>query len=165
MNLLWCVGTWFPTVLLATQALAAVLLVFWFFENRRTSRLVVEWTRASWFTHGLVRVQVERRRQVLDLGHRLTKDSGYKELELPWAAWCYAHPACNAGTPMPEVFPWGSEHWKPSDDPVRNLERAAALLVAEIDRLRPDSPINKHLLAEESIERACDDGHPGKPWP
>ena len=32
-------------------------------------------------------------------------------------------------------WPWGSEYWKPSEDPVRNLVKAGALIAAEIDRL------------------------------
>lgn len=33
------------------------------------------------------------------------------------------------------VFPWAEEWWKPSDDPIRNLVKAGALIAAEIDRL------------------------------
>lgn len=32
-------------------------------------------------------------------------------------------------------WPWEPEAWKPSDDPIRNLEKAGALIAAEIDRL------------------------------
>lgn len=31
-------------------------------------------------------------------------------------------------------WPWNSASWKPSEDPQRNLVKAAALLAAEIDR-------------------------------
>ena len=31
-------------------------------------------------------------------------------------------------------WPWPPEFWKPSDDPVRNLVKAGALIAAEIDR-------------------------------
>lgn len=34
------------------------------------------------------------------------------------------------------VFPWDEEWWKPSDDPIRNLVKAGALIVAEIERLQ-----------------------------
>lgn len=32
-------------------------------------------------------------------------------------------------------WPWARKWWKPSPDPIRNLVKAAALLMAEIDRL------------------------------
>lgn len=35
-----------------------------------------------------------------------------------------------------QVFPWDEEWWKPSDDPIRNLVKAGALIVAEIERLQ-----------------------------
>jgi hypothetical protein len=36
---------------------------------------------------------------------------------------------------MSQRWPWGEEWFKPSDDPVRNLVKAGALIAAEIDRL------------------------------
>lgn len=33
-------------------------------------------------------------------------------------------------------WPWHSSWWKPSDDPIRNLVKAGALIAAEIDRLQ-----------------------------
>lgn len=33
-------------------------------------------------------------------------------------------------------WPWDEEWWKPSEDPVRNLVKAGALIAAEIDRLQ-----------------------------
>lgn len=32
-------------------------------------------------------------------------------------------------------WPWATDWWKPSDDPITNLVRAGALIAAEIDRL------------------------------
>lgn len=37
---------------------------------------------------------------------------------------------------VPEHWPWHPSWWKPSDDPVRNLVKAGALIAAEIDRLQ-----------------------------
>jgi hypothetical protein len=35
-----------------------------------------------------------------------------------------------------KVWPWEQpDWWKPSDNPIRNLEKAGALIAAEIDRL------------------------------
>lgn len=35
----------------------------------------------------------------------------------------------------PKDWPWEIESWQPSADPIRNLEKAGALIAAEIDRL------------------------------
>lgn len=51
-------------------------------------------------------------------------------LSLPHAA--FAH--TDVGMPGP-WWPWEIESWKPSSDPIRNLEKAGALIAAEIDRL------------------------------
>lgn len=34
------------------------------------------------------------------------------------------------------AWPWGDNWWKPSRDPIHNLEKAGALIAAEIDRLK-----------------------------
>lgn len=34
----------------------------------------------------------------------------------------------------PYEWPWDKRWWKPSDDPIRNLEKAGALIAAELDR-------------------------------
>jgi hypothetical protein len=36
----------------------------------------------------------------------------------------------------PPAWPWEPEWWKPSEDPVRNLVKAGALIASEIDRLQ-----------------------------
>ena len=41
----------------------------------------------------------------------------------------------------PPIWPWHASWWKPSDDPVRNLVRAGALIAAEIDRLQRRSEV------------------------
>ncbi|HEU5085706.1 MAG TPA: hypothetical protein VFU14_20360 [Acidimicrobiales bacterium] len=37
---------------------------------------------------------------------------------------------------VPSTWPWAPEWWDPSEDPVRNLVKAGALIAAEIDRLQ-----------------------------
>lgn len=45
--------------------------------------------------------------------------------------------ACDerAGDDVSNVWPWDAGWWKPSENPIRNLAKAAALFIAEIDRL------------------------------
>ena len=44
----------------------------------------------------------------------------------------------------PPQWPWEKNWWKPSDDKIRNLVKAGALIAAEIDRLQ------RKALAEPS---------------
>lgn len=90
----------------------------------------------------------ERLRQIVDEKHTYDKDDEYTEEELACAAASYALPAWkrkrvssdfqpapqNDAVP-PVTWPWNSEHWKPSDDRIRELAKAGALIAAEIDRL------------------------------
>ena len=59
--------------------------------------------------------------------------------ELSAAGMCYAGHACltlrgKGGDTVPSPWPWADEWWKPKN-PRRDLVRAAALLLAEIERL------------------------------
>ena len=47
------------------------------------------------------------------------------------------------------VWPFGPNYWKPSEDPIRNLEKAGALIAAEIDRLK------KMQEFDESTKEQC----------
>jgi hypothetical protein len=73
-------------------------------------------------------VITERRRQVTAEGWTLEHDDAQAAGELAAAAACYA-----LGSKLP-VWPWHAKWWKPSR-PRRNLVRAAALIIAEIERL------------------------------
>lgn len=96
-------------------------------------------------------IHAERDRQILEEGWGATHDDEHDDGQLILAAVGYALEAvpqfspvdCYAGvitrvedddTP-PDWWPWDEEWWKPSDDPVRNLTKAGALIAAEIDRL------------------------------
>lgn len=39
-------------------------------------------------------------------------------------------------TEPPKVWPWNPSWWKPSNNKIRNLVKAGALIAAEIDRLQ-----------------------------
>jgi hypothetical protein len=81
-------------------------------------------------------VLVERRRQVEAEGWTPEHDDQHADCSLAIAAGCYALHADaypNDGEPPPS-WPWDSRWWKPREYR-RDLVRAAALLVAEIERL------------------------------
>jgi hypothetical protein len=97
-------------------------------------------------TQGAQRITAERQRQVAKEGWTPEHDDGHDAGELAIAGMCYAAYAGNLLHPNtqgdgdwrdtpPEWWMWGAEWWKPSDDPARNLEKAGALMAAEIDRL------------------------------
>lgn len=57
-------------------------------------------------------------------------DDAHEAGELASAAACYA-----TGSRADGLWPWAAEWWKPGRDPRRCLVKAAALIVAEIERL------------------------------
>lgn len=88
-------------------------------------------------------IAAERQRQLEDEGwleeHDDTHDSG----ELALAAASYALPPDYPGRDpiygSPDSWPWLEFWWKPSpNDRIRELVKAGALIVAEIDRLQRD---------------------------
>ncbi|CPG63269.1 gp38 [Burkholderia pseudomallei] len=86
-------------------------------------------------------VLAERRRQVEQEGWTPEHDDAHSTGDMALAAACYAA-ADNANYPPaepPDLWPWDSDWWKPSDER-RNLVKAGALIIAEIERLdrRPD---------------------------
>lgn len=81
---------------------------------------------------GWERIKLERIRQMSVEGYSHSHDDEHDEGSLVGAAISYALAAISepeAG----EFWPWRNE-WKPSPDPVRNLEKAGALIAAELDR-------------------------------
>jgi hypothetical protein len=92
---------------------------------------------------GIVRIMSERLRQVSEEGWTPEHDDEHAGFEMTCAAIGYAlhaagtrHPADSAPFHGPVAWPWSREWWKPSDDPIRDLEKAGALIAAEIDRLQ-----------------------------
>ncbi|WP_198651174.1 hypothetical protein [Salinicola sp. CPA57] len=90
----------------------------------------------------LAAIAHERRRQVEAEGWTVAHDDAYAEGMLLAAGCCYAnrsveqlvHPHLAAsGTPI--GWPWHDTWWKPSDNAGRNLEKAGALTLAEMERL------------------------------
>lgn len=86
-------------------------------------------------------IAAERRRQVEAEGWTPEHDDEHLNAEMAAAALCYVQSAlCENGKPksplrgVPGFWPWDDAWWKPRG-PRRDLIRAAALIVAEIERL------------------------------
>ncbi len=79
-------------------------------------------------------VLAERQRQVTAEGWAAERDDGYQNSELADAAACYAIHAHNQGFSTPAHWPWSQDWWKQTS-PRRDLVKAGALILAEIERL------------------------------
>ena len=83
-------------------------------------------------TEGARRIVRERDRQLAEEGWTAEHDAHWEHGEIARAAACYAWP-------IPATlkrWPWDWKWWKPSPhDRIRELEKAGALIAAEIDRL------------------------------
>lgn len=79
-------------------------------------------------------VLAERQRQVTAEGWTAELDDGYQNSELADAAACYAIHAHNQGFSTPAHWPWSQDWWKQTS-PRRDLVKAGALILAEIERL------------------------------
>lgn len=90
-------------------------------------------------------VIAERQRQITAEGWTPGHDDLYHETgQLASAAGCYAMftLAYPPGDPV-SFWPWSASWWKPSADPRRNLVKAGALILAEIERLDRASTISR----------------------
>ena len=80
-------------------------------------------------------VLAERRRQIESEGWTPNGDDKYRMSDLSTAAACYALTGnADARDDVPQIWPWAPEWWKPAGDR-RNLVKAGALILAEIERL------------------------------
>jgi hypothetical protein len=96
---------------------------------------------------GAIQILLERERQMSEEGFTPEHDAQHAPGDMACAAVSYAFEAVGCmgrwanfprtpGGTGPAQWPWLRSWWKPSDDPVRNLVKAGALIAAEIDRLR-----------------------------
>jgi hypothetical protein len=93
--------------------------------------------------NGSERIAAERWRQRDEEGWTPEHDDSHTYAQMTRAAIWYAHEAVTqmGWNLRPNgSWPWAQDWWKPSLDPVRNLEKAGALIAAEIDRLQRVSP-------------------------
>lgn len=83
-------------------------------------------------------VALERARQIADEGFGPKHDDAENSQgQLARAAACYAlgkAKVTNLGEQTINIWPWEENWWKPADQR-RNLVKAAALIIAEIERL------------------------------
>jgi hypothetical protein len=92
---------------------------------------------------GIELIAYERLRQFEAEGFSTKHDDAHMNSQLLSAAMCYAgvERLLAIGAPIsrdqpPLEWPWSLDDWKPTDDPIRNLVKAGALIAAEIDRLQ-----------------------------
>lgn len=89
---------------------------------------------SSTFTAAAADVLAERQRQVTAEGWTAERDDGYQNSELADAAACYAIHAHDQGFSTPAHWPWPPDWWKQTS-PRRDLVKAGALILAEIERI------------------------------
>jgi len=85
-------------------------------------------------SYGCKLITEERKRQINKESWTDEHDDKYEDGILSDAAICYAD-ARSQNEEIPGMWPWADEWWKPSNDRIRNLTKAGALIAAEIDRL------------------------------
>jgi hypothetical protein len=86
----------------------------------------------------LADVATERKRQIEIEGWTPEHDDEHDDTQLAGAAACYALATVAHWAARPaiaQLWPWDASWWKPADDPRRNLVKAGALILAEIERL------------------------------
>lgn len=78
-------------------------------------------------------IAAERKRQIEVEGWTAEHDDEHTECELAMAAAAYCEHAVNQDGNIPGFWPWLEKWWKPKDAR-RDLVKAGALIVAEIER-------------------------------
>ena len=86
------------------------------------------------FTTAATDVLAERQRQITAEGWTPEHDDEYQHCEMAVAAACYIMADDDPRADVPELWPWPSEWWKPTDVR-RDLVKAGALILAEIERI------------------------------
>lgn len=96
-------------------------------------------------TQGTLDVAAERMRQIDEHAYTATWDSGYLNFQLLYAADAYMRSACTDSVlnQAPPTFPWSEASWRPTT-PRRDLVKAAALIIAEIDRMDAEQKEKAH---------------------
>jgi hypothetical protein len=87
-------------------------------------------------------VVAERMRQVTEEHWSAEHDNLYPAGEMVLAGVAYALYETMHRATAHDVWPWDKSWWKPKKDARRNLIRAAALIIAEIDRIDRETAPN-----------------------
>ena len=101
-------------------------------------------------------VLFERNRQIEKEYYSAENDDGYTQSELTRAAACYTNnviargwvhgskfgPEVYQSEEAPDLWPWDLDFWKPKN-PRQDLVRAAALIIAEIERMDRNTEIQE----------------------
>lgn len=79
-------------------------------------------------------IEAERYRQIYEEGYTFSHDDEHDRGEIAIAAACYSMTPRERHAIL-AYWPWGHGSWKPSEDRRKDLIKAAALLIAEIERI------------------------------
>ena len=86
------------------------------------------------FNPEILDVIAERQRQKVVEGWTSEHDDQYGKSQLLWASSCYVLNTIQPFNRIPMDWPWAPEWWKPTG-PRRDLVKAGALILAEIERI------------------------------
>lgn len=89
---------------------------------------------ARTFNPAILDVIAERQRQKAVDGWTSEHDDKYGKSQLLWASSCYVLNTIQPFNRIPMDWPWAPEWWKPTG-PRRDLVKAGALILAEIERI------------------------------
>ena len=116
----------------------------------------------AWGSQAVLDVAAERRRQIETEGWTPEHDDEHAE-GLACAAACYAAGSrrlmIEGDMADIEVWPWDESWWKPTT-PRRDLVKAGALILAEIERLDRAAERQEEKLAGRLLDGALHDGYP-----
>lgn len=106
-------------------------------------------------------IKAERQRQINMEGWTAAHDDRHDEGDLALAALCYVYASIFDPGDFPDRYwPWDRKWWKPGDNR-RNLVKAGALIIAEIQRmdreagLKPDHTCNSQYVMRELPDPEC----------
>jgi len=85
---------------------------------------------------GVQIIAAERKRQIKEEGWKPEHDDQHTESELARVGAAYALAKTHLRWDIPWPKSWDFRWWKPSENRIRNLAKAGALIAAEIDRLQ-----------------------------
>lgn len=119
--------------LAAKKQLEEVILAYRTYLSERDMANRAEAHGSSW-SHGVEAIARERDRQLLEEGYDEEHDRDHCQCEIAQAAIAYLLSYAGHGDAA-IAWPWNVDSFKPSAGGIRDLEKAGALIAAEIDRV------------------------------